>query len=76
MIKNSPPKGWERLKAKAPFDPKGKQECVHNVNTHTRHLRRMAYKRMRERVRKTTTRGIHDKYWIGFVLLKLFSEYN
>ena len=30
MIKRSPPKGWERLKAKVPFDPKGKQELVHN----------------------------------------------
>ena len=29
MIESSPPKGWERLKAKVPFDPKGKQERVH-----------------------------------------------
>ena len=38
MIKCSPPKGQERPKAKLPFDPKGKQERVHNVNTHTHPL--------------------------------------
>ena len=25
MIKRSPPKGWECIKAKVPFDPKGKK---------------------------------------------------
>ena len=43
MIKCTLPKGWERLKAKVPFDPKGKQEGVHNMNIHTCPLRRMAY---------------------------------
>ena len=54
MIKPSLPKGWKRLKAKVPFDPKGKQVCVHNVNTHTCPLRRMAYKRKRESEKTTT----------------------
>ena len=41
-------------KAKVPFDPKGKQERVHNVNTHTLTLRIMAYKNKRESDKTTT----------------------